>query len=193
MYDILRELGVDEENRSKLLSFAKVIYDDILPRKRVFIDQSEWEYDDYDGHHYCDNKTAQFIREINAYNDEQYKKKVFPIHNEVEKEEEYLMYPGKIEESYSYEDYERTFQYAIKKINTSKDNTRDVLNALVTIALRFDRSEIKRFYNEKAKTIKNPVLQSRINYILSCFEEELYLEYQASQYEASQYEGSIDE
>ena len=113
--------------------------------------------------------------------------------NEVEKEEEYLMYPGKIEESYSYEDYERTFQYAIKKINTSKDNTRDVLNALVTIALHFDRSEIKRFYNEKAKTIKNPVLQSRINYILSCFEEELYLEYQASQYEASQYEGSIDE
>ena len=68
-----------------------------------------------------------------------------------------------------------------------------MLNALVTIALRFDRSEIKRFYNEKAKTIKNPVLQSRINYILSCFEEELYLEYQASQYEASQYEGSIDE
>ena len=183
MYDILRELGADEENRSKLLSFAKIVYDDQLTGEKVFIDQSEWEYDDYDGHHYCDNKTAQFIREINTYNAEQYEKKVFPIHNEVEKEEEYLLYPDKIDESYSIEDYERTFQYAIKKINTSMDNTRNVLNALVALALHFDRSEIKRFYNGKAKSIKNPVFQSRINYILSCYEEELYLEYQASQCE----------
>lgn len=193
MYDILRELRADEDNRSKLLSFAKVVYDDMLSGKKIFIDQSEWEYDDYDGHHYCDNKTAQFIREINKYNMEQYEKKVFSIHNEMEKEEEHLLYPDKIEESYSIEDYERTFQYAIKKINTSVDNTRAVLNALVAIALHFDRSEIKRFYNEKAKSIRNPVLQSRINYILSCYEEELYLEYQASQYEASQYEGSIND
>ena len=63
----------------------------------------------------------------------------------------------------------------------------------MAIALHFDRSETKRFYNEKAKSIRNPVLQSRINYILSCYEEELYLEYQASQYEASQYEGSIND
>lgn len=193
MYDILRELGADEENRSKLLSLAKVVYDNMLSGKKVYIEQSEWEYDDYDGYHYCDNKTAQFIREINTYNAEQYEKKVFPLQNEVQKEEEYLLYPDKMEKSYSIEDYERTFQYAIKKLNTSTENTRDVLNALVTIALHFDKSEIKHFYNEKTKNIKNPVLQSRINYILSYYEEELYLEYQASQYEASQYEGSIDE
>ena len=62
-------------------------------------------------------------------------------------------------------------------------DTRKVLNALVTIAMRFDRSEVNRFYDEKSKNANNPVVQSRINYILSCYEEDLYMEYQAQQYE----------
>jgi hypothetical protein len=49
--------------------------------------------------------------------------------------------------------------------------------------MRFDRSEVNRFYDEKSKNANNPVVQSRINYILSCYEEDLYMEYQAQQYE----------
>lgn len=84
MFDILQEIGLAEENKSKLLSFAKVIYDDKMKGKRVKIDVSQWEYDDYDGHHYCDSKTARFISEINAYNVKQYERQVFPAQNETE-------------------------------------------------------------------------------------------------------------
>lgn len=37
----------------------------------------------------------------------------------------------------------------------------------------------------KKWNLKNPILQSRINYIMSCYEEDLYMEYQARQYEES--------
>ena len=183
MFDILQEIGLAEENKSKLLSFAKVIYDDKMKGKRVKIDVSQWEYDDYDGHHYCDSKTAHFISEINAYNAKQYERQVFPAQNESEEEENRLLHPDKLEEEYSIDDYDKTFQYALNKMNSPTIDTRKVLNALVTIAMRFDRSEVNRFYDEKSKNANNPVVQSRINYILSCYEEDLYMEYQAQQYE----------
>ena len=164
------------------MSFAKVIYDDKMKGKRVKIDASQWEYDDYDGHHYCDSKTAHFISEINAYNAKQYERQVFPAQNESEEEENRLLHPDKLEEEYSIDDYDKTFQYALNKMNSPTIDTRKVLNALVTIAMRFDRSEVNRFYDEKSKNANNPVVQSRINYILSCYEEDLYMEYQAQQY-----------
>ena len=48
-------------------------------------------------------------------------------------------------------------------MNSPTIDTRKVLNALVTIAMRFDRSEVNRFYDEKSKNANNPVVQSRIN------------------------------
>lgn len=185
MYDILQELGLAEENRSKLLSFAKVIYDDKLLGQKVHIDASQWEYEDYDGHHYCDSKTEKFINEINKYNLEQYEKYVFPIQNESDEEEMYLLYPNKVKDGYSIDDYEKTFQYALNKINSTATDTRKVLNALCTIALHLDSEDVKKFYRAKKKSSKNPILQSRINYIMSCYEEDLYMEYQARQYEES--------
>lgn len=185
MYDILQELGLAEENRSKLLSFAKVIYDDKLLGQKVHIDASQWEYEDYDGHHYCDSKTEKFINEINKYNLEQYEKYVFPIQNESDEEEMYLLYPNKVKDGYSIDDYEKTFQYALNKINSTTTDTRKVLNALCTIALHLDSEDVKKFYRAKEKSLKNPILQSRINYIMSCYEEDLYMEYQARQYEES--------
>ena len=185
MYDILQELGLAEENRSKLLSFAKVIYDDKLLGQKVHIDASQWEYEDYDGHHYCDSKTEKFINEINKYNFEQYEKYVFPIQNESDEEEMYLLYPNKVKDGYSIDDYEKTFQYALNKINSTATDTRKVLNALCTIALHLDSEDVKKFYRAKEKSSKNPILQSRINYIMSCYEEDLYMEYQARQYEES--------
>ena len=185
MYDILQELGLAEENRSKLLSFAKVIYDDKLLGQKVHIDASQWEYEDYDGHHYCDSKTEKFINEINKYNLEQYEKYVFPIQNESDEEEMYLLYPNKVKDGYSIDDYEKTFQYALNKINSTATDTRKVLNALCTIALHLDSEDVKKFYRAKEKSSKNPILQSRINYIMSCYEEDLYMEYQARQYEES--------
>ena len=185
MYDILQELGLAEENRSKLLSFAKVIYDDKLLGQKVHIDASQWEYEDYDGHHYCDSKTEKFINEINKYNLEQYEKYVFPIQNESDEEEMYLLYPNKVKDGYSIDDYEKTFQYALNKINSTATDTRKVLNALCTIALHLDSEDVKKFYRAKEKSSKNPILQSRINYIMSCYEEDLYMEYQARQYEDS--------
>ena len=183
MFDILQEIGLAEENKSKLLSFAKVIYDDKMKGKRVKIDVSQWEYDDYDGHHYCDSKTARFISEINAYNAKQYERQVLPAQNESQEEENRLLHPDKLEEGYSIDDYDKTFQYALNKMNSPTIDTKKVLNALVTIAMRFDRSEVNRFYDEKSKNANNPIVQSRINYILSCYEEDLYMEYQAQQYE----------
>lgn len=185
MYDILQELGLAEENRSKLLSFAKVIYDDKLLGQKVHIDASQWEYEDYDGHHYCDSKTEKFINEINKYNLEQYEKYVFPIQNESDEEEMYLLYPNKVKGGYLIDDYEKTFQYAMNKINSTATDTRKVLNALCTIALHLDSEDVKKFYRAKKKSSKNPILQSRINYIMSCYEEDLYMEYQARQYEES--------
>lgn len=185
MYDILQELGLAEENRSKLLSFAKVIYDDKLLGQKVHIDASQWEYEDYDGHHYCDSKTEKFINEINKYNLEQYEKYVFPIQNESDEEEMYLLYPNKVKDGYLIDDYEKTFQYAMNKINSTATDTRKVLNALCTIALHLDSEDVKKFYRAKKKSSKNPILQSRINYIMSCYEEDLYMEYQARQYEES--------
>lgn len=185
MYDILQELGLAEENRSKLLSFAKVIYDDKLLGQKVHINASQWEYEDYDGHHYCDSKTEKFINEINKYNLEQYEKYVFPIQNESDEEEMYLLYPNKVKDGYSIDDYEKTFQYALNKINSTATDTRKVLNALCTIALHLDSEDVKKFYRAKKKSSKNPILQSRINYIMSCYEEDLYMEYQARQYEES--------
>ena len=185
MYDILQELGLAEENRSKLLSFAKVIYDDKLLGQKVHIDASQWEYEDYDGHHYCDNKTEKFINEINKYNLEQYEKYVFPIQNESDEEEMHLLYPNKVKDGYSIDDYEKTFQYALNKINSTATDTRKVLNALCTIALHLDSEDVKKFYRVKEKNSKNPILKSRINYIMSCYEEDLYMEYQARQYEES--------
>ncbi|MBU5474897.1 AbiH family protein [Roseburia sp. MSJ-14] len=185
MYDILQELGLAEENRSKLLSFAKVIYDDKLLGQKVHIDASQWEYEDYDGHYYCDSKTEKFINEINEYNLEQYEKYVFPIQNESDEEEMYLLYPNKVKDGYSIDDYEKTFQYALNKINSTATDTRKVLNALCTIALHLDSEDVKKFYRAKKKSSKNPILQSRINYIMSCYEEDLYMEYQARQYEES--------
>lgn len=183
MFDILQEIGLAEENKGKLLSFAKVIYDDKMKGKRVKIDVSQWEYDDYDGHHYCDSKTARFISEINAYNAKQYERQVLPAQNESEEEENRLLHPDKLEEGYSIDNYDKTFQYALNKMNSPTIDARKVLNALVTIAMRFDRSEVNRFYDEKSKNANNPIVQSRINYILSCYEEDLYMEYQAQQYE----------
>lgn len=185
MYDILQELGLAEENKSKLLSFAKVIYDDKLLGQKVHIDVSQWEYEDYDGHHYCDSKTEKFINEINSYNLEQYEKHVFPVQNESNEEEMYLLYPNKVKDGYSIDDYEKTFQYALNKINFTATDTRKVLNALCTIALHLDSEDVKKFYRDKEKSSKNPILQSRINYIMSCYEEDLYMEYQARQYEES--------
>lgn len=185
MYDILQELGLAEENRSKLLSFAKIIYDDKLFGQKVHIDVSHWEYEDYDGHHYCDCKTEKFINEINRYNLEQYEKYVFPVQNENDEEEMYLLYPNKVKEGYSIDDYEKTFQYAMNKINSTSADTRKVLNALCTIALHLDSEDVEEFYRAKEKNSKNPILQSRINYIMSCYAEDLYMEYQARQYEES--------
>lgn len=62
------------------------------------------------------------------------------------------MHPDKLEEEYSIDDYDKTFQYALNKMNSPTIDTRKVLNALVTIAMRFDRSEVNRFYDEKSKT-----------------------------------------
>lgn len=185
MYDILQGLGLAKENRSKLLSFAKIIYDDKLCGQKAYINAGLWEYDDYDGHHYCDNKTKTFIDEINSYNLEQYEKQVFPMQDENDEEEIYLLHPDKVKDEYSIADYEKTFQYAMKKMNSTTNGTRSVLNALVSIALRLDDSEVRRFYSDKSKSSKNPVLQSRINYIMQCYEEDLYMEYQARQYEES--------
>lgn len=183
MYDILQELGLAEENKSKLLSFAKVIYDEKMCGKKEQIDVSQWEYEDYDGHHYCDSKTASFINEINRYNIGQYEKRVFPIQNENNTEELHLQYPTKLEDDYSIVDYEKTFEYVLKKINSSKIDIRKDLNALATIAMQLDREDVKQFYREKVRSSKNPVLQSRIKYIMACYEEDLYMEYQARQYE----------
>lgn len=58
-----------------------------------------------------------------------------------------------------------------------------MLNALCTLALHLDSSDVKQFYREKEKSSKNPILQARIKYIMSCYEEDLYMEYQARQYE----------
>lgn len=38
------------------------------------------------------------------------------------------------------------------------------------------------FYTEMLKCAKNPILYSRINYILACYNEELYMEKQSRQY-----------
>lgn len=50
---------------------------------------------------------------------------------------------------------------------------------------------VKNFYNEKIINERNPVIHARINYILICYEEELYLERQAVQYEESMREYSL--
>ena len=115
----------------------------------------------------------------------QYEKHVFPIQDEKDEEEKHLLYPNKVEDGYSIDDYEKTFQYALKKMNCSTTDIRKVLNALVTIALHLDNGEVKRFYREKVRRSKNPVLHSRIKYIVSCYEQDLYMEYQARQYEES--------
>ena len=116
---------------------------------------------------------------------EQYEKHVFPVQNESDEEEMYLLYPNKVKDGYSIDDYEKTFQYALNKINFTATDTRKVLNALCTIALHLDSEDVKKFYRDKEKSSKNPILQSRINYIMSCYEEDLYMEYQARQYEES--------
>lgn len=59
------------------------------------------------------------------------------------------------------------------------------MNALCTIALHLDSKDVKQFYREKEKSSKNPMLQSRIKYIMSCYEEDLYIEYQVRQYKES--------
>lgn len=44
----------------------------------------------------------------------------------------YLLYPNKVKDEYSIDDYEKTFQYALNKMNSSAIDTRKVLNALCT-------------------------------------------------------------
>lgn len=183
MYNSLQEIGLAEENKSKLLSFAKVIYDDKLNGKKKTIDASKWDYCDYDGYNCCNRKTSKFIDEINNYNVEQYEKQVFTIRDEAEQEEKHLLYPDELEDDYSIENYKNTFKYAMNKLNSSTiNNTRPILNSLVTIAMNLNINEIKTFYTEMLKRAKNPILYSRINYILACYNEELYMENQSRQY-----------
>lgn len=183
MYNSLQEIGLVEENKSKLLSFAKVIYDDKLYGKKKTIDASKWDYCDYDGYNCCNRKTSKFIDEINNYNVEQYEKQVFTIRDEAEQEEKHLLYPDELEDDYSIENYKNTFKYAMNKLNSSTiNNTRSILNSLVTIARNLNINEIKTFYTEMLKRAKNPILYSRINYILACYNEELYMENQSRQY-----------
>ena len=183
MYNSLQEIGLAEENKSKLLSFAKVIYDDKLYGKKKTIDASKWDYCDYDGYNCCNRKTSKFIDEINNYNTEQYEKQVFTIRDEAEQEEKHLLYPGELEDDYSIENYKNTFKYAMNKLNSSTiNNTRPILNSLVTIARNLNINEIKTFYTEMLNCAKNPILYSRINYILACYNEELYMEKQSRQY-----------
>lgn len=183
MYNSLQEIGLAEENKSKLLSFAKVIYDDKLNGKKKTIDASKWDYCDYDGYNCCNRKTSKFIDEINNYNVEQYEKQVFTIRDEAEQEEKHLLYPDELEDDYSIENYKNTFKYAMNKLNSSTiNNTRPILNSLVTIAMNLNINEIKTFYTEMLKRAKNPILHSRINYILACYNEELYMENQSRQY-----------
>lgn len=183
MYNSLQEIGLAEENKSKLLSFAKVIYDDKLYGKKKTIDASKWDYCDYDGYNCCNRKTSKFIDEINNYNVEQYEKQVFTIRDEAEQEEKHLLYPDELEDDYSIENYKNTFKYAMNKLNSSTiNNTRSILNSLVTIARNLNINEIKTFYTEMLKRAKNPILYSRINYILACYNEELYMENQSRQY-----------
>ncbi len=183
MYNSLQEIGLAEENKSKLLSFAKVIYDDKLYGKKKTIDASKWDYCDYDGYNCCNRKTSKFIDEINNYNAEQYEKQVFTIRDEAEQEEKHLLYPDELEDDYSIENYKNTFKYAMNKLNSSTiNNTRPILNSLVTIAMNLNINEIKTFYTEMLKCAKNPILYSRINYILACYNEELYMEKQSRQY-----------
>lgn len=183
MYNSLQEIGLAEENKSKLLSFAKVIYDDKLNGKKKTIDASKWDYCDYDGYNCCNRKTSKLIDEINNYNVEQYKKQVFTIRDEAEQEEKHLLYPDELEDDYSIENYKNTFKYAMNKLNSSTiNNTRSILNSLVTIAMNLNINEIKTFYTEMLKRAKNPILYSRINYILACYNEELYMENQSRQY-----------
>ena len=185
MYDILQELGIAEKYRGKLLSFAKVFYDEKLSGQKIHIDATQWGYWDYDGYHDCDGKTRSFINEINKYNLKEYEKHVFTIQDGSNKEEMYLKYPNKIRNGYSIDDYEKTFRYALNKMNSTEVNTREVLNALCTIALQLDKREVMRFYSEKKKSSNNPVFQSRIRYIITCYEEDLYMEYQEMQYQES--------
>lgn len=187
MYDIFQELGLAEENRSMLLSFAKVIYDDKLRGQKVHIDASQWGYEDYNGYHYCDSNTAKFIDEINQYNLEQYEKHVFPVQSENEEEERCLLYPDKVKDDYSIDDYEKTFQYAMNKMNSIAIDTRKLLNALCIIALHLDRNDVRQFYRKKEINSRNPIFKSRIKYIMSCYEEDLYMEHQARLYEGSIY------
>lgn len=183
MYNSLQEIGLAEENKSKLLSFAKVIYDDKLNGKKKTIDASKWDYCDYDGYNCCNRKTSKFIDEINNYNVEQYEKQVFTIRDEAEQEEKHLLHPDELEDDYSIENYKNTFKYAMNKLNSSTiNNTRAILNSLVTIARNLNINEIKTFYTEMLKRAKNPILYSRINYILACYNEELYMENQSRQY-----------
>lgn len=183
MYNSLQEIGLAEENKSKLLSLAKVIYDDKLNGKKKTIDASKWDYCDYDGYNCCNRKTSKFIDEINNYNVEQYEKQVFTIRDEAEQEEKHLLYPDELEDDYSIENYKNTFKYAMNKLNSSTiNNTRPILNSLVTIAMNLNINEIKTFYTEMLKRAKNPILYSRINYILACYNEELYMENQSRQY-----------
>lgn len=183
MYNSLQEIGLAEENKSKLLSFAKVIYDDKLYGKKKTIDASKWDYCDYDGYNCCNRKTSKFIDEINNYNVEQYEKQVFTIRDEAEQEEKHLLHPDELEDDYSIENYKNTFKYAMNKLNSSTiNNTRSILNSLVTIARNLNINEIKTFYTEMLKRAKNPILYSRINYILACYNEELYMENQSRQY-----------
>lgn len=191
MYNVLRIIGLAEDNRSRLLSVAKTIYDNNLYGKNKILDASLWDYDDYAGHHNCPKKTAGFIGEINDYNKQKYKLYGIQMKDEKEGEESYLLHPDNLEESYSIEDYEKTFEYALDKMDLTTTDTREVLNALVTIGMHLDHGEVKNFYIKKYKSIKRPEIQAKILYILECIMERLYEEELERQFEESMQEYSL--
>lgn len=51
---------------------------------------------------------------LNRYNLEQYEKHIFPVQDENDEEKMYLLYPDKVKAEYSIDNYEKTFQYALK-------------------------------------------------------------------------------
>ncbi|MDE5680004.1 MAG: hypothetical protein K2I01_06185, partial [Lachnospiraceae bacterium] len=171
MYDALREIGLAEENRHNLLNLAEIICDKTQHEQKVLINIPLRECEDCDGARHWDKETENFICEINKYNRKKYENPVVSPQNEQAGEEKYLLYPDRIKEGYSINDYEKTFQCAWEKMDSSTNDTRKVLDALATIALRLDKGDVKEFYDEKAKRLKNPVSQSRIKYIVSCYEE----------------------
>lgn len=171
MYDVLREIGLAKENRYKLLDLAEVIYNKTQPEQKALINIPLLECEDYDEARHWDKETENFICEINKYNQRKYENSVVFPQNEQAGEEKYLLYPNRIKKGYSINDYEKTFQYAWEKMDSSTNDTRKVLDALATIALRLDKGDVKEFYDEKAKRLKNPISQSRIKYIVSCYEQ----------------------